>query len=232
MVRLEDAVVARYEYKGHRFEVLVDPDGVDKIRKDPDKVNVSEYLVVDEIFKDARKGDRVGEELLREIFGTTDPIEVAKQIILKGEVQLTTEQRRKMLEERKRQIVAIIARNAINPQTRTPHPPQRIERAMEEAKVHIDPLKSAEEQVPMVLKAIKRLIPIKFEKIKIAVKLSAEDYGRVYGDLTKMGVITREEWQPDGSWIGIVEIPAGIQGDFLGMLNKKTHGRVQTRFIE
>ncbi len=232
MVRLEDAVVARYEYKGHRFEVLVDPDGVDKIRKDPDKVNVSEYLVVDEIFKDARKGERVGEELLREVFGTTDPIEVAKQIILKGEVQLTTEQRRKMLEERRKQIVAIIARNAINPQTRTPHPPQRIERAMEEAKVHIDPLKSAEEQVPMVLKAIKRLIPIKFEKIKIAVKLSAEDYGRVYGELTKMGVITREEWQPDGSWIGIVEIPAGIQGDFLGMLNKKTHGRVQTRFIE
>lgn len=232
MVRLEDAVVARYEYKGHRFEVLVDPDGVDKIRKDPDKVNVSEYLVVDEIFKDARKGERVGEELLREVFGTTDPIEVAKQIILRGEVQLTTEQRRKMLEERRKQIVAIIARNAINPQTRTPHPPQRIERAMEEAKVHIDPLKSAEEQVPMVLKAIKRLIPIKFEKIKIAVKLSAEDYGRVYGELTKMGVITREEWQPDGSWIGIVEIPAGIQGDFLGMLNKKTHGRVQTRFIE
>lgn len=232
MVRLEDAVVARYEYKGHRFEVLVDPEGVDKIRRNPNEVDISKYLVIDEVFKDARKGDRVSEDLLREVFGTSDPLEVAKQIILKGEVQLTTEQRRKMLEERKKQIVAIIARNAINPQTKTPHPPQRIEKAIEEAKVHIDPLKSAEEQIPMVLKAIKPILPIKFENIKIAVKLSGEDYGKVYGDLIKMGVVVKEEWQPDGSWIGIVEIPAGIQSDFLNMLNKKTHGRVLTKLIE
>lgn len=232
MVRLEDAVVARYEYKGHRFEVLVDPDGVEKIRKNPNEVDVSKFLVVDEIFKDARKGDRVSEDLLREVFGTSDPVEVAKQIILKGDVQLTTEQRRKMLEERKKQIVAIIARNAINPQTKTPHPPQRIEKAIEEAKVHIDPLKSAEEQVPIVLKAIKTILPIKFENIKIAIKLSGEDYGKVYGELVRMGIIVKEEWQSDGSWIGIVEIPAGIQGDFLSMLNKKTHGRALTKLIE
>ncbi len=230
MVRLEDAIVARYEYKGHRFEILVDPDAIEDI-KSGKITNVVDYLVIDEIFKDAHKGDRASEEVIKEVFGTTDVNEVAKRIILHGQVQLTTEQRRKMLEEKKKRIVMEIARNAINPQTGAPHPPQRIELAMEEAKVHIDPLKSVEEQVPLVLKALRPIIPIRFEKIKIAVKLSGDMYGKVYGDISKMGVILKEEWQSDGSWIGLVEIPAGMQGDFLDMLNKKTHGNVQTKII-
>ncbi len=230
MVRLEDAVVARYEHSGHRFEVLIDPKAVDDI-KSGKITNVVDYLVIDEIFKDARKGERASEELIKEIFKTTNVNEVARQIILKGQVQLTTEQRRKMLEEKKKRIIVEIARNAINPQTGAPHPPQRIELAMEEAKVHIDPLKSVEEQVPMVLKALKPIIPIRFDKVKIAVKLSGDMYGKAYGEIVDMGKIIKEEWQRDGSWIGVVEIPAGLQGDFLDMLNKKTHGNVQTKIL-
>ena len=230
MVRLEDAVVARYEHGGHKFEVLIDPDVIDDI-KSGKITNVVDYLVIDEIFKDARKGDRASEELIKEVFKTTDVNEVARQIVLKGQVQLTTEQRRKMLEEKKKRIIMEIARNAINPQTGAPHPPQRIELAMEEAKVHIDPLKSVEEQVPIVLKALKPIIPIRFEKIKIAVKLSGDMYGKAYGEIVNMGKIIKEDWQADGSWIGVIEIPAGLQGDFLDMLNKKTHGNVQTKIL-
>lgn len=230
MVRLEDAIIARYEHAGHRFEILVDPDVIDDI-KSGKITNIVDYMVIDEIFKDAHKGDRASEELVREVFGTTDVNEVAKQIILKGQVQLTTEQRRKMLEEKKKRIIMEIARNAINPQTGAPHPPQRIELAMEEAKVHIDPLKSVEEQVPVVLKALRPIIPIRFEKLKIAIKVGGDMYGKIYGELSKMGTLLQEEWQKDGSWIGVVEIPAGMQGEFLDMLNKKTHGNVQTKIL-
>ncbi len=230
MVRLEDAVIARYEHSGHRFEILVDPNIIDDVKSGKVE-NVIDYMVIDEIFKDAHKGDRASEELIKEVFGTTDVNEVAKEIIKKGQVQLTTEQRRKMLEEKKRRIIAEIARNAINPQTGAPHPPQRIELAMEEAKVHIDPFKSVEEQVPVVLKALRPIIPIRFEKVKIAIKVSGDMYGKIYGELSKSGTILQEEWQKDGSWIGVVEIPAGMQGEFLDMLNKKTHGNVQTKIL-
>ncbi|ADD07996.1 ribosome assembly factor SBDS [Candidatus Aciduliprofundum boonei] len=230
MVRLEDAVIARYEHSGHRFEILVDPNIIDDVKSGKVE-NVIDYMVIDEIFKDAHKGDRASEELIKEVFGTTDVNEVAKEIIKKGQVQLTTEQRRKMLEEKKRRIIAEIARNAINPQTGAPHPPQRIELAMEEAKVHIDPFKSVEEQVPVVLKALRPIIPIRFEKVKIAIKVSGDMYGKIYGELSKSGTILQEEWQKDGSWIGVVEIPAGMQGEFLDMLNKKTHGNIQTKIL-
>ncbi|MGC8584966.1 MAG: ribosome assembly factor SBDS [Thermoplasmata archaeon] len=231
MVRLEDAVVARYEYKGHHFEILIDPNIIDAV-KDGKIKNIVDYMVIDQVFKDARKGDKIGEEVLKEVFGTTDINEIARTIISKGQVQLTTEQRRKMLEDKKKQIVSEIAKNAINPQTNTPHPPQRIEKAIEEAKVHIDPFKSVQEQIPGVIKAISRLIPIKIEKLKIEIKVSGEAYGKIYQDIIRMGNLVREEWLDNGSWVGVVEIPAGMQTEFFDMLNKKLHGNLESRILK
>ncbi len=231
MVRLEDAVVARYEYKGHHFEILIDPNIIDAV-KDGKIKNIVDYMVIDQVFKDARKGDKIGEEVLKDVFGTTDINEIARTIISKGQVQLTTEQRRKMLEDKKKQIVSEIAKNAINPQTNTPHPPQRIEKAIEEAKVHIDPFKSVQEQIPGVIKAISRLIPIKIEKLKIEIKVSGEAYGKIYQDIIRMGNLVREEWLDNGSWVGVVEIPAGMQTEFFDMLNKKLHGNLESRILK
>lgn len=231
MVNLEEAIIARLNSHGETFEVLIDPDIVKKLRKD-EEVDLLEHMVIDEIFRDARKGERASEEKIQEVFGTTDPIDVAREIVLRGEVQLTTEQRREMQESKRRRIITEIARNAINPQTKTPHPPQRIELAMEEAKVHIDPFKSVESQVPMVLDKIRPLIPIRFDTSQIAVRLSGEDYGRCYETITSYGKITKQEWQPDGSWIGVVELPAGMRDDFLSRLNEKTHGEVDIKLLK
>jgi ribosome maturation protein SDO1 len=231
MVDIEDAIIARLESHGESFEVLIDPKVVNHLREGRE-VELIDYMVVDEIFRNARKGTRASDEKIKEVFGTNDPIEVAKHIILKGEVQLTTLQRRDMQESKRKRIVSEIARNAINPQTGAPHPPQRIEMAMDEARVHIDPFKPVEAQVKTVLDALRPLIPIRFDKVRIAVKLSGEEYGRCFEDISHMGRITKEEWQQNGSWIGVVELPAGMRDDFLGRLNEKTKGNVETKILK
>jgi len=227
----KEYVIARVEKSGEKFEILVKPEAVQKVRDGKD-VDLLKELAIDEIFKDAHKGSKASEDKMAEFFGTTEPLAVAKQIIQRGEIQLTTEQRRQMLEAKRKQIVQYIAANAINPQTSTPHPPQRIENAMEEAKVHIDPFKSIEEQVKEVLDALRPLIPIRFEKVRIAVKLSAEDSAKSYGDIKGYGTILKEEWSPTGAWLGVVEMPAGLQTDFLERLNAKTKGNVETRILK
>jgi len=231
MVNLEEAIVGRYEARGESFEILIDPKIV-KYLKEGKEVDIASHMAVEEIFKDARKGTKQSEEKIREVFGTNDIAAVARIIVQKGQVQLTTEQRHIMQENKRKQIAAIIARNAINPQTRTPHPLSRIEAAMEEAKVRIDPFKSAEAQVQDVLDALRPIIPIRFENAKIAVKLSGEDYGRCYSDINAFGRITKEEWQQDGSWIGVVEMPAGMQADFFERLGHKTKGRAETKILK
>src|SRR3972149_2619421 len=141
----KENVIARVEKAGEKFEVLVKPYAVQRLR-DGKEIDLLAELAIDEIFRDAHKGSKASEEKMAEFFGTTEPLSVAKQIIQRGEIQLTTDQRRQMLEVKRKEIVPYNAANAINPQSGAPHPPQRIENAMEEAKVHIDPFKAVEEQ--------------------------------------------------------------------------------------
>ena len=102
MASLDESVVARLEAHGHKYEVLVDPARAQAIRDGKGKVPVTpDDLVIDKVFKDARKGDEISEEFLKESFGTTDVFEVALKIITKGDLQLTTDQRRQMVDRKR-----------------------------------------------------------------------------------------------------------------------------------
>ncbi len=227
MSQIENTLVARLEKNGERFEVLIDPKkGPEwKAGRKPDFENV---LLVEEIFKDANKGERQTAAALTKTFASTDPVAIAQRILKEGELQVTTEQKRKMLEEKRLKVIALIARNCMDPKAKAPHPPARIERALEEARYRFDPFKSAEEQVDAAVESIREIIPISFEKMKVAVKIPAEHAARGYGALKEYS-IQREEWGNDGSLMAVVEIPAGIQGEFYNHLNKLTGGSVQTK---
>jgi ribosome maturation protein SDO1 len=231
MVSLEDAVTARLDIEGERFEVLVDPDSAQELRSGED-VDLTDKLAIYTIFKDASKGDRASKEKLNKFFETNDELEIAKTIIVKGEIQLTTDQRRRLMENKRKQIIDHISRNAINPQTMTPHPPARLDLALTEAKANIDPFKPIDVQVKEIMKVLTPILPIRFEKLIIAVKLSAADSAKVFRDIKTFGKITKEEWQKDGNWIALVEIPAGMKDDFFEKLNDKTRGNVDFKVVE
>ncbi|MGI0131718.1 MAG: ribosome assembly factor SBDS [Thermoplasmata archaeon] len=231
MVKVEDAVVARWEHQGSRFEVLVDPAAVQAL-KDGRTVDLSDKLALDQVFKDARKGDKISEEHLEKTFHTRDLREIAREIILKGEVQVTTEQRHLLQAEKRRQIVATIARNAMNPQTGAPHPPARIEAAMAEAKVHIDPFRAADVQIQEILAKLRPLLPIRFDTVRVKIRVPGQHYPRVIGDLKAMGRLADEQWQSDGAWTAILEIPAGVQTELYEKLNARTKGAAETTLVK
>ena len=58
MVSLDDAVTARLERGGARYEILVDPELVQSWKDDPESVEFSELLAAEEIWSDAKAGDR------------------------------------------------------------------------------------------------------------------------------------------------------------------------------
>lgn len=230
MVNLEDAITARLESHGETFEILLDPKVMDLIKAGKD-FDVTDYMAVEDVFKNAGKGTRPAEDKIKEVFGTDDISEIARRIMDKGEVQITAEQRKEMLEAKFNQVVTYIATNAINPQTKLPHPPTRIRLALEEVKFHVDPFKSLDREVEEAMKLLRPLLPIRFEKTRIAIKLRGEDYGRCYDDLIHFGIVEREEWSPDGSWIGIMEIPAGLITELNQKLNNRTKGTAAVKTL-
>jgi ribosome maturation protein SDO1 len=230
MVSLDKAVVARYKHGKKIFEVLVDPEGADLIRSGAN-VEIEEVLAADDIFVDASKGKKATEEDLMGAFSTTDVVGIAGEIIKEGELQLTTEQRRKKVEEKRKTVIERIAQICINPQTNTPHPPTRIEIALTEAKVHIDPFKSVDELVSEAIKALRPIIPIKVEETKIAIKIPATYTGQVY-EIKRNFNVTREEWQKDGSFIAMVKVPAGMRDDLFSLLNRITKGEAETKIVK
>jgi len=231
MIPLDQAVVARLESHGERFEVLVDPDQAQRIRQG-EAVDLEDVVAAIHIFSNAAHAERAPDEALLKVFKTTEFEPVAMRIIQKGEIHLTAEQRRHLTAEKRNRVITFISRNAVNPQTGFPHPPQRIELAMEEARVNIDPFKSVEEQVKEVVKALRPLLPIRFEEIRIAVKMPPDYAARAYGELQGAVTLEQNEWQKDGSWIAVVRIPAGIQEEFYDLVNKISKGNAETRILE
>lgn len=229
MTSLDKAITASYEKNGARFELLVDPDAAYAYieKRKPDLKNI---LVAEEVYSDAKKGEKAKASDVQKVFATSDIMQILEFILKNGEVQLTTEMRRKKVEERRKQVVAILLREALDPRTKAPHTQIRIEQAMEQARVHIDPFKDPREQLEEVVKALRPIIPMKFEKVKIAVKVPTAYAHKCYGTLKAYG-IEREEWTKAGDLIVVVEIFGGLQGEFFDKLNKLTTGQVETKML-
>lgn len=226
----EKFTVARLTRENEHFEILVKPNKALDYRNGK-IAGITEVLAAEIIFSDANKGTRVSEEAMKKAFKTTDVLKIADEILKKGTLQLTTEQRRKMIEDKRRQIIDFIARQAVDPKTNLPHPPLRIENAMEQIRYSIDPYKSVEEQAKDIVKLLRPILPLKVEQIKVAVKIPAQYASRAYGTIKALGNIKREEWRGDGSWYGELELPAGAYASLLNKLGDATKGSGEAKII-
>ncbi len=223
--------LVRYQTGSEKFEIMVDPDkGLAYKRGELGEVRNA--LLIDTIFTDANKGEKASAEKLENAFGTSDPIEVAEMLFEKGTFQLTQQQRKEMMEQKRRQIINIISRTYVDPKTKLPHPPLRIENALEDVRIQIDPFKDADEQVKDVVDALRHVLPMSSDNVQIAIKIPAEYTGKSYGIVKDFGEITRDEWRSDGSWIAVVELPAALQIEMLEALGKSTQGNIQSKIVK
>ncbi len=223
--------VARINLNGKDFELLVKPEPALSYRHGK-SISLSEILVTETVFNDANKGLRASEKELEEAFGTTDPQKIAESILRKGTLQLTAEQRRRMIEEKLRQIIAFISRQSVDPRTKLPHPPTRIQQALEQVRFPVDPFKSVEEQANEAIKLLRRILPISIEKASVSVVIPPQFASKVYGTVKSFGTIKSESWRSDGSWSAIVEMPAGLYGPLLERLGEITRGNAEAKIVK
>jgi len=219
MVSLDDAVLARLEKGGKRYEVLVDPSLVDDYKSNPESVNLDDFLAMDEVFHDARGGERPSEEAIEATFGTLDIGVITSIILSKGSIQLTTAQRKAMVDAMRQRILHRIHSEAVDPKTKAPHPRTRLELALEESRYSVDPFKRLDDQVKEAVAKLKPLIPLSFESVRLAFKVTGASYGSVSQLLRAHQ--QKESWLEDGSWACVIECPAGMKGDLIGQVMRR-----------
>ncbi len=222
--------IARLRKAGGNFEVVIDPDKIIDFKEG--KVDVKDVLKSEHIYSDAEKGMLASENKIKEVFGTDDVLKVAEVILKQGDIQFTAEYRKMLLDKKRKQIIEIISKNSINPQTKLPHPPARIENAMEEAKVKIDMFKRAEDQVKDIVRKISTIIPIRFENITLNIKLPVQFAAKCYSILKNYGTIKQESWENDGSLNATVEVPGGLKQELIDKINKITHGNNEINIVQ
>jgi len=218
--------LARIKKAGKNFEVLIDLDNALKFKK-------GELSGIEpegnKIFTDSKKGQVASPSDLQAVFGTNDVNQVAAKIVKEGEVQLSQEHRDEAREQKIKQVVDFLARNSIDPQSGNPHTPERIKRALEQAHVNIKDL-PIDKQIPEIVEAISKIIPIKIDTKKVKIIVPAMHTGKAYGIASQYK--KAEKWLENGDLEIVVEVPAGIIMDFYDKLNSVTHGSALSEEIK
>lgn len=218
--------IVRYSAGNDKFEILVKPDPALEYKLGK-KMDISNIMISDEIYSDANKGTRCSSEKLMKHFKTTDQLEIAKQIMDKGDLNLNTDQRRKMIEEKKRQIVEYINKNFVDPKSHMPHPVSRINAVLDEARVAIDPFKRLDDQLKNIIESLRKIIPLKSEILELTVTVPAQFSGQSFSVFKTIGDIKSEQWLSDGSLQVILSINAGMKSSFLDRIGTATKGSAQ-----
>ncbi|MDW0172616.1 MAG: ribosome assembly factor SBDS [Nitrososphaeraceae archaeon] len=218
--------IVRYSAGNDKFEILVKPDPALEYKLGK-KMDISNIMISDEIYSDANKGTRCSSEKLMKHFKSTDQLEIAKQIMDKGDLNLNTDQRRKMIEEKKRQIVEYINKNFVDPKSHMPHPVSRINAVLDEARVAIDPFKRLDDQLKNIIESLRKIIPLKSEILELTVTVPSQFSGQSFSVFKTIGEIKSEQWLSDGSLQVILSINAGMKSSFLDRIGTATKGSAQ-----
>ncbi len=228
---MAESTIVRFTFEGEKFEILVKPDPALEFKLGK-RDDVSSVLISDDIYIDSKKGTKPSAEKLLKAFKTEDTAEIAKRMIREGDLNLTTDQRRKMIEEKRRQIITHIAKTYVDPKTHLPHPPLRIEQAMKDGRVSIDPHRSVEEQVKDIVDKLRAIIALKSESIQLEIIVPAQFVAQSYAVLKSIGVLQREEWQNNGSLKAILEIPAAARPNVIDRLGSITKGSASVEVVK
>ena len=219
----DKVTIVRYTYSGDKFELLVKPDPAFDYKLGK-ITEISKVLVSDDIYTDSGKGTRATNEKLEQVFKTIDSIKIAETILKKGDLNLTTDQRRKMISEKRKQLVTFISKTYVDPRSHLPHPPLRIEQAMDDGRISIDPFKNVDEQVKDIVEKLRPIIPLKSENTVLEITVPAQFVAQSYTVLKSTGTLKKEDWQPNGSLKAILEIPAAARPNVIDRLGSITKG--------
>jgi len=130
---------------------------------------------------------------------------------------------RNLLKKKRAEIVNYIHKYYTDPRTKTPHPVVRIDAALDELKIRVDPDIPTEKQIQDIIKRMPEVMPIKKEEIEATVTIPNKHLGVASGLVSKNATVRREKYDDNNCIMDITLVP-GDYDALLSDLNRVTKG--------
>ena len=170
---LTNVAVVRLKRGGKRFEVACYKNKVLAWRSGAE-ADLGEVLQADDVFTNVVKGQFAKAGDMQKAFGTRDREEVAREILAKGELQVSPEERQHELGALLRDVANVLAEKCVNPETGLPHPASLLERALQNAHFQPDTRRSAKRQaLETALPRLQEALPIERARMRLRARAPA-----------------------------------------------------------
>eukprot|EP00123_Amoebidium_parasiticum_P000298 comp10718_c0_seq1/m.5377 comp10718_c0_seq1/g.5377 ORF comp10718_c0_seq1/g.5377 comp10718_c0_seq1/m.5377 type:complete len:252 (-) comp10718_c0_seq1:644-1399(-) len=204
-IRLTNVALVRYKKGGKRFELACYKNKVQSWRSKTE-TDLDEVLQTDSIFVNVSKGEVAKTADLEKAFNTTDTQKIIREILDKGELQVSDKERAHHLETSFREIATMVADMCVNPDTNRPYPAGIIESAMKDAHYSVKPTRSNKQQALDVIKILQASIPLKRAQMRIRVLLPGN-----YAKSTKpklmpyLDTVELDEWSGEQEIVALID---------------------------
>lgn len=164
--------------------------------------DLDEVLQTSTIFVNVSKGHIASKEDLKAAFpNLQNDSDIAKEIVLKGDLQVGDKERAGQIDQILKDIVQIITDKTMNSETRRPFTANAIEKALNDLHFSVSTQKGAKQQALEAIKGIqeKKILPIMRAQMRIKIEINGQSDARKLKDSLKemFEIIENEEWECD-----------------------------------
>ena len=223
---LTNVAIVRTKKAGKRFEIACYKNKVLSWRQGIEK-DIDEVLQSHTVFLNVSKGQVAKKEDLVKAFESSDQTEICKQILAKGDLQVSDKERQAQQEATFKDIATTVAEKCVNPETKHPYPVSMIEKAMKECHIAVKPNRSAKQQALETVGKLKAQIPIERAQMRIRILLPVKDSKKFQSTLKKLNLaVTTESEEKNEDDISLVLlIDPGHYRQLDEMVRDQTQGK-------
>lgn len=228
---LTNVAVVRLKKVGKRFEIACYKNKVLSWRQGVEK-DLDEVLQSQTVFLNVSKGQVAKKEDLDKAFATTNETEICKEILTKGELQVSEKERQAQQQALFKDVATQVADKCVNPETKRPYPVSMIEKAMKECHVAVKPNRPAKLQATEIVAKLREQIPI--ARAQMRFKISLQSSGQLATLKQKINNMTIESQNKgdDGQVEIVCLVDPGEYRSLDEVLNKETHGKGQLELLD
>lgn len=186
-IKLTNVSMVKLKKERKRFEIACYQNKVQDYRKGIEK-DLDEVLQIHQVFMNVNKGLVASKDDLQKCFGSTDVDEIIKEILMKGEIQLSERERQLILNKVNNEMLTLISAKCINPKSKKRYPPTMIHKALVELKFSPVLNKPAKIQALEAIRLLcaKQIIPIVRAKMKVKVVITDKNETELIEKLIKL----------------------------------------------